>query len=247
MTTRRLFVLIPVTLLLSACGAQPTAEQLLPNTAIQPVQQNAPWAAEWWGPRHHEKRELAKGADIELVFIGDSITHGWEDLGRDVWQQYYADRKAFNLGFSGDMTEHVLWRLQHGAVDGMRPKLVVVMIGTNNTGHSMDPAAHTAEGIAHIVTELRDRLPATKILLLAIFPRHHSPHNEMRRRNEDINSLVAGLADGETVHYLDINHAFLDEDGTLPLEIMPDELHPNAAGYARWAEAMEPTIKALLE
>ena len=247
MTNFRLLFLAPVTLLLFACGAQEPPVLLQPNTAIQPVQQDASWAVEWWGPRHAEKLELAKDADIELVMIGDSITHGWEDAGSDVWQQYYADRKAFNLGFSGDRTEHVLWRLQNGAVDGMQPKLVVVMIGTNNTGHFMDPAVHTADGIAHIVSELRERLPDAKILLLAIFPRHQSPHNDMRRRNNEINELVSNMADGETVHFLDINHAFLDDDGTLPLEIMPDQLHPNAAGYALWAEAMEPTIRRLLE
>ena len=247
MTHLRLLVLAPVTLLLFACGVQEAPAQLPPNTAIQPVQQNASWAAEWWQPRHEEKLALAKGADIELLMLGDSITHGWEDAGSEVWQQYYADRKAFNLGFSGDRTEHVLWRLQNGAVDGMQPKLVVIMIGTNNTGHFMDPAVHTADGMAHIVSELRDRLPTTKILLLGIFPRHQSPYNDMRLRNDAINALVSEMADGETVHYLDVSDAFLNEDGTLPFEIMPDQLHPNAAGYALWAEAMEPTIKALLE
>jgi beta-glucosidase len=247
MTHRRFLFLAPVALVLFACSAQESLLLSQPNTAIQPVQQNAPWAAEWWGPRHAEKLELAKGADIELIMIGDSITHGWEDAGNEVWQQYYADRKAFNLGFSGDRTEHVLWRLQHGAVDGMRPKLVVIMIGTNNTGHSMDPAGHTADGIAHIVGELRDRLPEAKVLLLAIFPRHRSPYNEMRLRNEEINRLIADLADGKSVYFIDINDAFLDDDGALPLEVMPDELHPNAAGYALWAEAMEPTIRELLE
>lgn len=243
----RALALLPISLLLYACGAQVAPAQLPPNTAIQPVPQDASWAVEWWEPRHEEKLELAKGADFELVMLGDSITHGWEDAGSEVWQQYYADRKAFNLGFSGDRTEHVLWRLQNGAVDGMQPKLVVIMIGTNNTGHSMDPAVHTADGIAQIVGELREHLPTTKILLLGIFPRHQSPYNDMRLRNNEINRLLSKMADGEVVHYLDINDAFLNDDGTLPLYIMPDQLHPNATGYALWAEAMEPTIRVLLE
>jgi beta-glucosidase len=232
-------------LVLTACAAQPSGG-MPPNFAVQPVEQTANWAAGWWGPRHEEKIEQARNADIDLLMLGDSITQGWEGPGAEVWQQYYQDRNGFNLGFGGDRTEHVLWRLRHGAVENMEPKLVVLMIGTNNTAHRMDPASYTAEGIQMIVAELRERLPSSKVLLLAIFPHHASPYNDMRERNEEINHLIASLADGETVHYLNLNQVFLDEGGALRTELMPDLLHPNAAGYAVWAEAMEPTLSKLL-
>ncbi len=128
----------------------------------------------------------------------------------------------------------------------MQPKLVVLLIGTNNTAHRMDPASHTAEGITMIVDELRERLPESKVLLLAIFPHHSSPYNDMRERNEEINHLIAALDDGKTAYYLDVNQAFLDEGGTFRSELMPDLLHPNTIGYAVWAEAMEPTLAKLL-
>ena len=243
----RLLTLLTALLLAATTFAQQAAEQLPPNTAIVPVQQDASWAVQWWMPRHQEKLELAKTADVDLLMIGDSITHGWETGGNEVWQKYYADRNAFNLGFSGDRTEHVIWRLQNGAVDGMNPELAVIMIGTNNTGHSMDEAEHTADGIGHIVAELRERLPEMKILLLGIFPRHDSPYNDMRLRNNEINALIETMADGKTIHYLDVSQAFLEEDGTLLPGVMPDQLHPNAEGYALWAEAMEPTIAKLMD
>ena len=242
----RYLALATAILITGACNAPQSDTGVPPNTAIVPVQQDASWAVEWWLPRHEEKLELAKTADIDLLMIGDSITHGWETGGNAVWQEYYAGRNAFNLGFSGDRTEHVLWRLQNGAVDGMSPKLIVMMIGTNNTGHFMDEAEHTADGIGHIVAEFRERMPDARILLLGIFPRHDSPNNDMRLRNDAINSLVAEMADGDKVHYLDVGPAFLEEDGTLLPGIMPDELHPNAEGYALWAEAMEPTIEELM-
>jgi beta-glucosidase len=179
--------------------------------------------------------------------LGDSIIQGWEVQGAEVWQQYYQDRNGFNLGFGGDRTEHMLWRLRHGAVDNMRPRLVILMIGTNNTAHRMDPASYTAEGIATIVGELRERLPKSMILLLAIFPHHASPFNDMRVRNEAINQLISSLDNGETVHFLNLNQVFLDEGGALRPELMPDLLHPNAAGYAVWAEAMEPTLSQLFQ
>jgi beta-glucosidase len=247
MSTSKMIGTILATLLAFNVVHADTWSDAPPNFAVVPVEQDASWAVEWWRDRHEEKLEAAKQAEIDLLFLGDSITHSWETEGAAVWDEYYQDRKAFNLGFSGDRTEHVLWRLENGAVDGMSPRLAVLMIGTNNTGHRMDPAAYTAEGIERIVSELRKRLPETKILLLGIFPRHVSPQNAMRKRNAEINRLISALADGETVSYLDIGPAFLRDDATLREELMPDLLHPNAAGYRVWAEAMEPAIKSLLQ
>ena len=214
--------------------------------AVTPEEQTAEWAKPWWMPRHEEKlAEKAKAERVDLVWIGDSITHGWEGEGKEIWQQRYASRHALNLGFSGDRTENVLWRLQHGAIDEISPKVFVVMIGTNNTGHRQDPADQTAAGVAAILGELEQRVPDAKVLLLAIFPRGETAEDPLRKLNTEINAELAKLADGERVHFLDINERFL-EDGKLPQSIMPDLLHPNAEGYRIWGEAIEPQLAKLM-
>ena len=162
------------------------------------------------------------------------------------WEQYYAKRHALNIGFSGDRTEQVIWRLQHGEVDGIAPKLAVIMIGTNNTGHRQDKPEHIALGIKAILGELAQRLPETKCLVLAIFPRGPDANDPLRKINDATNEIIKGYADGKRVFFLDINEKFLDQDGTLPKSIMPDLLHPNEKGYEMWADAMEPTIEKLM-
>ena len=183
---------------------------------------------------------------VDLLMIGDSITHGWEGRGKKVWDEFYADRNAFNIGYSGDRTEQVIWRLQNGEVEGISPKLAVIMIGTNNTGHRQDPPKETAAGIKLIIEELKERTPKTKILLLAIFPRGATTDDKLRKINAGTNEIIEGYADDKTVFFLDINKTFLEEDGTLPKSVMPDLLHPHEAGYRMWAEAMEPMIAKLL-
>jgi len=216
------------------------------------VPQDESWAVEWWGPRHEQKLEekrrlLAAGTGPEIVFIGDSITQGWEKEGREVWQSHYAPHHALDLGFGGDRTEHVLWRLQHGEIDGIAPKVVVLMVGTNNAGHRAESPQTTAAGIKRLLQELRQRLPQTKVLLLGIFPRGEKPDDFLRGINERVNKIIAGYADGNMVHFLNINDALLNRDGTLDKDIMPDLLHPNAKGYAIWQRAMDPTLQRLLK
>lgn len=214
--------------------------------SVTPVKQDASWAEDWWEKRHNEKVLLAKNTEIDLLMVGDSITHLWESKGASVWEQFYEPRKAFNLGFSGDRTEHVLWRIRNGALDNMSPKLTVLMIGTNNTGHRKEPAEHTVKGIKEILSEFRTRLPGSKVLLLGIFPRHNTPNSEMRMRNDEINLLISKLNDDDMIYYLDINEVFLDDNNLPRKELMPDLLHPNSLGYSKWAEAMEPTILRLM-
>jgi len=217
------------------------------SATTTPTFQAAKWTRDWWMPRHEQKlAELEKQGEVDLLMVGDSITHGWERGGRATWDRYYAKRKAFNLGFSGDRTEHVLWRLANGAVDGISPKLAVVMIGTNNTGQRQDPAEDTAAGVKAIIDDLGKRLPRTRVLLLAIFPREPHANGKQRRLNSAINELIAKFADGRKVFYLDVNKSFLKEDGRLTKDIMPDFLHPNAKGYEIWAKAMEPTLERLM-
>lgn len=222
-------------------------EGVQPVLAIMPEVQTAKWAVQWWMPRHESKIAERKLADnqIDLLMIGDSITHGWENKGKATWDQYYGQRNALNIGFSGDRTEHVIWRFQNGAIDDIKPKLAVVMIGTNNTGHRQEKPEHTAMGIKRILTELELRLPTTKVLLLGVFPRDENEDGELRQINSAINEIIKNYADEKSVWYLDIGDEFLEE-GKLPVSIMPDLLHPNEKGYEIWAEAMEPMIKELM-
>lgn len=215
--------------------------------ALTPATLQEEWAVEWWMPRHEAKLEEEGREDAKLLFIGNSITHGWEDAGKEVWDEYYAPYGGYNIGFSGDRTENVLWRFQHGELDGIDPELAILMIGTNNTGHRQDPPECTARGVEIILDELENRLPDTEVLLLAIFPREDSPDGELRQLNNQINKRIAQFADGERVHFLNINDTFLDENGVLPEKIMPDLLHPNEYGYQLWAEAMHPKVKELLD
>lgn len=222
------------------------------NAAVLPVPRtDAAWIA-----RHESFNaravQGAKKGDIGIIFLGDSITHGWEGAGREVWERFYAPRRAVNFGISGDRTQHVLWRLQHGNLDGLAqpaegeaPRLVVLMIGTNNSNGADHTAEEIAAGIGAVVGEIRERLPRTKVLLLAIFPRGEKP-SAQRDKNARASELASRLADGKMVHFLDIGAAFTETDGTISGEIMPDYLHLSPKGYQRWAEAMEPTIRELL-
>ena len=198
----------------------------------------------FWRSRQEKiNANVAKG-DAQLLLIGDSITQGWEDKGREVWDKYYGNRHAVNLGISGDRTQHVLWRLEHGNIDGIHPKLAVLMIGTNNSGG--DKPEQIAAGVRSIVEKLRSGLPATKVLVLAIFPRGPSPDNHLRKVNEAANEQIAKLADGKNVFYLDIGKNFLKEDGRLTKDIMHDYLHLSPRGYEIWASSIEPTVARLM-
>jgi beta-glucosidase len=199
---------------------------------------------ERWMKRHESFNERVKQGNVDLLMIGDSITQGWENAGKEVWKKHYDKRNAVNLGIGGDRTQHVLWRLDHGNVDGIRPKLAVLMIGTNNSGSNTPE--EIADGIKAIVERLRRKLPETKVLVLGIFPRGADPSDPRRQVNQKANELVQKLADGKTVHYLDIGSAFLSEDKTLSKEIMPDLLHLSPRGYQMWADAIESQVATLM-
>ncbi len=200
---------------------------------------------QWWRERNQRVNERLKQGGVDLAFIGDSITQGWEGGGAETWKMFYESRNPVNLGFSGDRTEHVIWRLTHGNLSGIEPKVAVVMIGTNNTGHKMQSPREVAAGVERIVDILAERTPKTKVLLLGVFPRGKSPLDAGRLNNIAINQFVRRLADGQRVIYRDIGDRFLEPDGTISPQIMPDALHLSAEGYRRWAEAIEPDLKAL--
>jgi len=191
---------------------------------------------------HERNLERAKAGPIDLLFLGDSITQGWDE--NDVWKRYYAPRNAANFGIGGDRTQHLLWRLDHGELEGIAPKVVVLMIGTNNM-HT-NPPEEIAEGVRKILDTLRSRLPDSKILLLGVFPRGQKPA-PVRDRIVDLNRRIAMFDDGEMIKYLDIGPAFLSPDGTISREVMPDFIHLTKHGYQLWADAMEPTLWELFE
>ncbi len=213
------------------------------NSSIIPCSRTV---EDWWMKRNQEKTQECRGTpNCRLLFLGDSITHGFDGKGKAVWESHFAQHKAINLGFSGDRTEHLLWRIKYGAFEKIKPAAAVMMIGTNNTGHLQCPAEETALGVKACIDELRAQLPGTKILLMAIFPRGKEASDPLRRINDKVNAIIKGYADGVTIHFMDINRVFLDEDGVLPKEIMPDMLHPDTEGYERWAAAIAPKLKEL--
>ena len=154
---------------------------------------------DWWQQRHQHKLDerLSLGSKLDIVFLGDSITHAWEVEGVAAWQHYYAHQKTLNLGFAGDRTEHLLWRIQNGEIDGLCPKMLVLLIGTNNAGHRHDLPEEIAAGVKQILEELKKRLPDTKIVLMAIFPRSRNNKKPMRKRVDLTNQLIKQYTDTE--------------------------------------------------
>jgi lysophospholipase L1-like esterase len=197
-----------------------------------------------WMEMHNAFLKRAQMGEIDLLFLGDSITQGWNPGGKAVWERFYGPRKAANFGIGGDRTQHVLWRLDHGEVDGIHPKVVVLMIGTNNL--DSDAPNEIADGVTAIVKSLRSKLPETRVLLLGIFPRDENP-SARRERLKSVNMRIAKLDDGKMVKYLDIGKHFLNDDGTLSKEVMPDFLHLSSRGYRIWADAIEPTLWEMME
>ena len=232
-------LIVAMMLVVSVGATVAIAQPPQPSTTI-PV----PRTDDWWQQRHKSMNDRVKQGNVDLLCIGDSITHGWESQAA-LWQKYYAKRNAVNLGISGDQTQHVLWRLENGNLEGISPKLAILMIGTNNAGS--DTPENIAAGVRAIVAKLRAKLPETKVLVLAIFPRGENDKDHLRQVNMAANKLIAKLADNKMVYFLDLEPKFLQPDRSLSKEIMPDLLHPNGTGYALWAESMEPTVAKLMD
>jgi lysophospholipase L1-like esterase len=229
--------------LLSAVGQET-------NPAAKPLERKDKGAV----ARHEKFLSIAKGGGVDVVFLGDSITAGWEGAGKGAWTAMFAPLKAANFGIGGDRTQHVLWRITEGKeLEGIDPKAFVVMIGTNNV--ASDSADQIAEGVKAIVDELRKQKPKAKVLLLGVFPRASgigkedkvAPAGKLQPKIKAINERIAKLDDGTHVKYLDIGGKFLDEEGGLTREIMPDLLHLSKKGYEIWAEAIDKPLADLLK
>ena len=217
-----------------------TTDAVVTNTAIIPVSRVGAITN-----RQNQVLERAKNnpGDYDIEFIGDSITQGWEGKGAKVWSEFYGQRKVINFGVSGDRTQHVLWRFEHGQLDGIKAKAAVVMIGTNNSKDNSE--AEILAGVEAIVQQIRVRQPETKIILLAIFPRGNT-FSAQRGKILQVNEALAKLDDGTNIFYLDFGSQLIENDGSISPAIMPDYLHPNDAGYRIWAKATEPKLKEIL-
>ena len=200
------------------------------------------------GPRHQKFVDIANTEDFDLLFEGDSITDWWQQQptqgGLGVFSNYFGNIKVANFAVAGDTTQGLLWGLQNGEGQGHKPKAIMLMIGTNNTGSNSGP--EIAEGVGADVLELRKNFPDAKILLLAIFPRGAGPTDPNRIKNEVANKIIAKLDDGKHVFFMNINDKFLDADGKM-IGFRPDNLHPTAVGYEAWAAAVAPTLKGWLQ
>ncbi len=227
----------------SARAIAQEAAQPVKNNKTARVRPESRWHGPRWMERHESINARVKKGNVDLLMIGDSITHWWDTDGRKVWDKYYGHRNAVNLAISGDRTQHVLWRLENGNIEDISPKLAVIMIGTNN--HTFDHK-ETAADIEEIVELLRTKLPETKILRLAIFPRGDNDTDGARQVNMKVNQQIAKLGDREMVEFLDINDTFFKEGRRMRRDMLPDGTHPNEKGYAAWAEAMEPMVAKLM-
>ena len=224
-----------------------------PATAVRPAPEQADAPAPKIGrdgqietrfaQMHEGFLKRGKEGKIGVLFLGDSITEGWGGA-KDVWEAHFGKDNPANFGISGDRTQHVLWRIANGELDGIKPRVLVLMIGTNNIGN---PAEEILRGDLAIVNEIHKKLPKTKLLLLGIFPRGRDASDPAREKIKTVNNALSKLDKKKNVRYLDIGGSFLDAMGTLPPEIMPDALHPNHKGYEIWADAMQPTLDKMLK
>ncbi len=206
------------------------------NTAVVAAPQNS------WMERHEL---LCKAADVgvgDVMFLGDSITTRW--AAEPLFNKEFSKYKAQNFGIGGDRTENVLWRLQHGALSNIRPKVIVLLIGTNNL--TANTAAEIAAGVEAIIKEIKTRSPKTKILLLGVFPRDEKPGTALRIKVKELNHLLAGLADGSSIRFLDFGDKFLEPDGSMTRETMMDFVHPGPRGYQIWADNIREPLAEMM-
>lgn len=209
-----------------------------------------------WEERHDEIMRIKVEIDPEIVLIGDSITHFWGgkpdggrigNRGTESWESLFGKRRVLNLGFGWDRTQNVLKRIELGELDGLKPKAIIIHIGTNNTAQTENCRSNTPEeivaGIGAIVEQCQKKCPGAKIIVMAIFPRAVKADNPKRAELAKINAvLAASQKDKPGVTYLDITDKWLQPDGSISKEVMPDALHPNQKGYGVWAEALRPLL-----
>ena len=198
-----------------------------------------------WLERFETNIDKLANGPYDLVFDGDSITDNWQTPGQpgpaDLWKEKYGGLKALNLGIGGDQVQNLTWRVQNGSLAGQDPKLIVVMIGTNNLGNGAS-ASNITSSIEKLLGEYEAHCPHAHILLLGVFPRGFTPTDPSRALVKGLNVILAGTNYGPRVTYLDFGSKFLEPDGSILPSTMPDGLHPAYAGYAIWAKAIQPVV-----
>jgi|APGre2960657505_1045072.scaffolds.fasta_scaffold01589_7 beta-glucosidase len=224
--------------LLGSIHAQPTPTNppVVVKSANDPTKP-VPGGVRWFGRMHASYVEQTKNKKFDLCLLGDSVTQMWPG---DLFVKYFGYFNAVNFGIGGDRAENVLWRLQHGELDGTSPKLIVLLIGTNNSG--MNTPDEIALGVATVLQNLRTKLPKTKILLLGILPRRDAN----RAKTDAANPLIAKLGDGKMVHYHDLGGMLLDKEGKLLPGMLTDDVHLSRKAYEAWGEAITPFITKLM-
>lgn len=245
------FIGISLTLLLAAIGLHGEQFRAVTRAAVaaawlpSPKMDAAGRIEPRFDERHRENLARAAKGDIGLLFLGDSITEGWFwGDNRKLWDERFAKRSPANFGIGGDRTEHLLWRIENGELDGINPRTVVLLIGTNNIG---SPAEEIGRGVLAVVGRIRDKLPQSRLVIMAILPRRDNPSDsvvaEMRARIESVNRALAVLDDGTRTRYLDLGPRLTSPGGALPKAIFPDGLHLSLKGYRIWADALEPLLQ----
>ena len=212
------------------------------NTAIIPLEREG-WAYDRFLALNDTVQKYT--GNIDLLFIGESLTSYWEREGLQIWEEYYGERVAVNIGVGGDRTENVLWRLQNGNVDGLHPKVTVLKIGTNNTGSNWHEPGEILEGIYAVIELIFQKMPDTQLIVMGILPRS-STFSYRRAKIAQVNQVLVNLQKRENIHHIDIGHKYLLDDGSIPQDLMYDFLHLTEEGYRIWAEALEPLIDELL-
>lgn len=197
-----------------------------------------------WDKYHAEDVLIAQHDSVDVLFIGDSITHGWD---WPIWEKNFKPLNAANFAIGGDNTGNVLWRLQQGTIGQLQPKLIVVLIGVNNLGALQETPEQAAEGVRRVITQLNLAWPSSKILLNAVFPYDEKSTSPNRERVAKFNQLIKPLGDEKQIFFRDYSAVLLEKNGDISPKIMADFLHPTPEGYARWAKVMTPDIHALLK
>ena len=201
---------------------------------------------EGWLDMHNSFCARASRGDVRVLFFGDSITQGWLYEGEAEWNKRFAGLPAANFAIGGDRTQQLLWRMKMGTLEGIAPELVVLKIGVNNIWALRHSPEEVAAGVAAVVRELQARVPGVKVLLQGLLPTAQLPTDPYRAMVTGINGVICGLADGAAVRFVDFGSAFVEADGTISEEIMPDFCHLSPAGYSRWADLLEPEILGML-
>ena len=241
--TLRLPLLLAALLAVQASSAQAAPRDCAIN--IEPRTVVYPWMSlERWRDMHAGQLALAEKGNVDLMFVGDSITEGWPG---PIWDASFGKYRPANFGIGGDHTGNVLWRLQDPRLKKLKPKAIVLLIGVNNFGLCSEQPEQVFAGIRAVVAALRAQYPAARILLNAVLPTEQSPDGDKRRKVLALNRMAATLDNGKSVFYRDYGQKLLESDGRISAEIMPDYLHLSPKGYQIWADAMLPDIRKLMD